>query len=303
MRLSELKLLGIRAIQIISEGYGRSLKMNYQNFNVDPQPTILKLGTWEHPNTGNTLIGGINLNYLTHQQIERLRYYLPEILKSKNLKRRYWTGRRLLGDIFNNKGYRTYDQKHVDIIEPGTLRFMQPAELAKLGAKEKADRLGQRRAHLTALRAEPPKKRVPTTMPLPGELPPEAELELPEKTPGQAPAEVDTAQRAKMAVDAARAHKNIERKPDEKPTPDIGIPEPEPDIPPDDINIISPDDLGTIDAPVEPTLEVPEEPIEEPEISEPDDISAEPDMPVERPIHKRIKRKPKEPELPDLDNI
>lgn len=126
---------------LITEGYGRVLNYNYDNFQVDPRPKVLLLGRWRHPRTRNNLVAGINLNYLSDDQVTRLRKVLPQILKSRNLRNRYWAGRELLPDIFNDM-YRTYDSRYVHGITPATLRFWRPdIEKKKLArAKRKADK-------------------------------------------------------------------------------------------------------------------------------------------------------------------
>ena len=149
MKLSGLHLndLGYyRSGFIITEGYGRVLNYNYDNFKVDPRPKVLLLGRWRHPRTRNNLVAGINLNYLSDEQKLRLRQALPEILKSRNLRRRYWKGREVLPDIFNDL-YRTYDARYVHAVTPATLRFWKPEaekKKAALAAKkaEKQRELG-----------------------------------------------------------------------------------------------------------------------------------------------------------------
>ena len=85
---------------------------NYQRFRNDPTPKILLLGSYRHPATGNNLIGGINLNYLTNRQKLRLRKELPNLLKAPNLYVRYHLGLSLLPDIFDNF-YRTYNPAYI----------------------------------------------------------------------------------------------------------------------------------------------------------------------------------------------
>jgi len=216
----KLTLLHEAEILPITEGYGRTNEFDYTHFNVDPKPKVLKLGTWIHPNTRNVLVAGINLNYLNDNQIKKLRYYLPEILKDRNLRRRYWTGRRLLPDVFGEppgKGaYRTYRLDRIQAISPGTLRTMTPKELRDIGDTERADRLDQRRTELKKKPKAPsgisPREKPPT------ELEPEAELEFPEpeQEPEQEPSiegpadQPDTtAEKAKDEVDQKRVEKEI----------------------------------------------------------------------------------------------
>jgi hypothetical protein len=107
---------------LTEDGEGPRLKFGYPNFNVDPSPDILMLGKYRHPNTGNNLLGGINLHYLTSHQVNDLQRALPDIIKPHNLYGRYWAGRRLVPDVFKNF-YRTYNMDYVsnakkDIIYP-----------------------------------------------------------------------------------------------------------------------------------------------------------------------------------------
>lgn len=108
---------------LILEGYGRVSRFEYDNFNVDPKPLVLVLGRWKHPNTGNLLVGGINLNYLNDDEIIALRKALPHILRvGRRLKDRYWKGRASVPSVFENF-YRTYNSNYIGVISLGTLRF------------------------------------------------------------------------------------------------------------------------------------------------------------------------------------
>lgn len=115
---------------LMSEGYGRTAAFDYDNPKHDPKPYVLVLGKYTHPSTGNKLVAGVNLNYCDSGDVEALQKALPNILatgkagtrKRRNLKDRYWTGRRLLPSIFTSY-YRTYRADFVHAIEPGTLKF------------------------------------------------------------------------------------------------------------------------------------------------------------------------------------
>jgi hypothetical protein len=223
-----MKLSLLSEASLILEGYGLVAQTKYSNYNIDPRPKVLKLGTWIHPNTGNVLVGGINLNYLRPEQIQKVQYYLPEILKNRNLRRRYWTGRRLVPDVFDDF-YRTYNQRYIDVVDTDTLRFMTPKEIENLGDAERADKLRKRREALSLFKKEPSKVRVPMREPLPSELPPEKEP-LPERPEGE------VAQMAKAAVDAKRTKKITPRLADkirqelektEAPGKEPEVPEPE----------------------------------------------------------------------------
>jgi len=110
---------------------GRIFNFDYNKFKTDPRPRLLLLGKWRHPSTKKTLLAGINLHYLDDNQIIDLRKQLPYILEPRNLKSRYWRGREVLPDIFNDS-YRTYDRNEVGTITKDTLKFYKsPEELEK----------------------------------------------------------------------------------------------------------------------------------------------------------------------------
>jgi hypothetical protein len=97
---------------ILEDGEGPRWKFAYSNFKNDPTPDILLLGAWKHPNTRNNLVGGINLHYLNEKQRDALARILPQIMQGGDLKERYWIGRRLLPDVFNEY-YRTYNSNFI----------------------------------------------------------------------------------------------------------------------------------------------------------------------------------------------
>jgi len=127
MRLSEI-CYGRRDV-ILEAGYGRVFDFDYDKFRVDRRPKVLVLGRWRHPGTGNTLVCGINLNYLSSDELIALRKALGSILSKRRLKDRYWEGMRLLPKIFKNY-YRTYNQNEIDNISKETLRKW-PGEKAR----------------------------------------------------------------------------------------------------------------------------------------------------------------------------
>lgn len=123
MNLQELSLISVKesydlydSVTILENGEGPRWRFNYNNFKNDPKPDILLLGAYRHPTTGNNLVGGINLHYLTKQQIEDLAKVLPRIMAANNLYYRYHTGKQLLPEVFT-KFYRTYDAKYIRGIE------------------------------------------------------------------------------------------------------------------------------------------------------------------------------------------
>ena len=120
---------------LCEQGYGRVFKFRYGDFQVDPRPRVLVLGRWRAPGTGNVLVCGINLNYLSEEEIDALRQNLGAILGKKNLKDRYWEGMKLLPDIFANS-YRTYKQSSIIAVTRETLRKWPSKK-----AREKEERI------------------------------------------------------------------------------------------------------------------------------------------------------------------
>ena len=96
MKLSEATELDVSEARyifettILEDGEGPRWKFNYDNWHQDPSPDILLLGAYRHPTTNNNLVGGINLHYINQEQRDRLARFLPQIMKSNNLRRRYW---------------------------------------------------------------------------------------------------------------------------------------------------------------------------------------------------------------------
>lgn len=81
----------------------------------DPRPDVLVLGAYRHPSTGNRLVGGINLNYMTSGEHESLEKILPQISRGRNLYERYNIGRSMNPLIFTTY-YRTYNADAIDMI-------------------------------------------------------------------------------------------------------------------------------------------------------------------------------------------
>ena len=122
LNLQPTEALYASGIILTEDGEGPRLRFGYPNFKHDPTPDVLMLGNYDHPNTGNELIGGINLNYLDKHQMDDLAKALPKILEPSNLYGRYWAGRRLVPDVFKNF-YRTYNNDYIrnpkkDIMKP-----------------------------------------------------------------------------------------------------------------------------------------------------------------------------------------
>lgn len=126
--------------QVQNEGYGRIFQVKYPNYAQDPSPRILALGFWDHPTTGNRLLGGLNLNYLDEDEIEEVREALPLILRRKELPVRYRVGRRLLPDIFAH-AYRTYRADFIRSISPDSLKFGTDRDIQKAKVEPDMDKL------------------------------------------------------------------------------------------------------------------------------------------------------------------
>jgi len=127
MKISEIYT--INKPPISEAGYGRVYRFSYGPHKVDPRPRVLALGRWRSPGTGNILVCGINLNYLSEEEIAQLRQNLATILSKRTLKDRYWEGMRLLPGIFKDN-YRTYKQDEIDAVSRETLRKW-PSEKAR----------------------------------------------------------------------------------------------------------------------------------------------------------------------------
>ncbi len=98
------------SVLISDEDEGIKWNFRYDNFETDPTPEVLLLGAYEHPDTHNNLIGGINLHYLNKEDIEKLSYALPKIMRGNDLSQRFDIGNKILPNIFGEY-YRTYDSE------------------------------------------------------------------------------------------------------------------------------------------------------------------------------------------------
>jgi hypothetical protein len=115
MKLSQVvdsTLTESRFFKVISEeGEGPRLSFGYDSQH-DDHPDILLLGQYQHPDTGNDLVGGVNLHYLSATDFKELTKNLPQIMNGKNLYQRYHIGRRLVPNAFDT-AYRTYNAEKV----------------------------------------------------------------------------------------------------------------------------------------------------------------------------------------------
>jgi len=122
---------------------GRVFRFKYERAKTDPNPRVLVLGRWQHPETKNKLVAGLNLNYLTKDELARLNNNLEEIMSPAALRTRWWTGYGLLPDIWM-KAYRQYDERYVHgarqtDFSPDTDDYIEPQGAASEppGATEK----------------------------------------------------------------------------------------------------------------------------------------------------------------------
>ena len=146
MKLSDAVQLEVSEARYLCEVFvledeeGPRWKFGYNGKRVtDPAPDILLLGAYRHPSTGNNLVGGVNLNYITPEQRDQIARALPEIMRPNNLKGRYHAGKRLVPDVFSNY-YRTYNSDFIrgvqkDVMYPkyGYMKTAQKWLKKKLG--------------------------------------------------------------------------------------------------------------------------------------------------------------------------
>lgn len=108
------------------------LRFDYERAKHDPKPRVLVLGRWQHPQTGNRLVVGINLNYLSKDELAQLKTYLPQIMRPSRLKNRWWVGYGLLKGTWL-KAYRQYDERFIHTVRhadigPAPVDFEQPRQ-------------------------------------------------------------------------------------------------------------------------------------------------------------------------------
>jgi len=121
--------------------YPRS-RFGYSQYDTDPRPDVLLLGDWKHPTTGNDLKAGINLHYLSQQQLNRLRKALPDIFRRRNLRTRYRYIKSKMPDVA--QFYRTYNTDYIFSWQPDELESYiagkrKTPKKVDDKAKEKAD--------------------------------------------------------------------------------------------------------------------------------------------------------------------
>ena len=131
--LLELKQKGGGIKRLRKGVYPRS-QFNYANYNVDPRPDVLKLGLWSHPETGNTLLGGLNLNYLSADQVSKLKKIAKRIFARGTLRSRYRYLKRKLPDVAQY--YRTYDKDYIHAEQPDEFKDFDYRDTKEPDAKD-----------------------------------------------------------------------------------------------------------------------------------------------------------------------
>jgi len=116
--LTEKSLRDTGSRRLGKNKYPRS-SFKYLSYNTDPKPDVLVLGDWKHPRTRNNLVAGINLNYLSSGQLEKLRKVVDKVFRRSSLRARYRFLKSILPDVAMY--YRTYDSKYIKSIERGAL--------------------------------------------------------------------------------------------------------------------------------------------------------------------------------------
>lgn len=115
---SDKWLVSDKKCEIIKSGFGVPnpknqhspyvLSFRYVGANNDNNPKLLFFGHYQHAETGNTIIYGINLNYLTNEQRNGLFAHLNEILDNEPGDR-FDACKKILPEIIED-GYRSYNE-------------------------------------------------------------------------------------------------------------------------------------------------------------------------------------------------
>jgi len=132
--LLELKQRGHGGIRRLRKGVYPRSQFNYANYRVDPRPDVLKLGVWVHPKTGNTLLGGVNINYLSADQVNKLKKVAKQIFVRGTLRSRYRYLKRKLPDVAQY--YRTYDEDYIHSDQPDEFKDFDFRDTKEPDAKD-----------------------------------------------------------------------------------------------------------------------------------------------------------------------
>src|SRR4051812_4445420 len=90
---------------LLTEADPRVASFRYANYDTDPKPRVLVMGKYTPASTGNELIAGVNLNYLSQGQSAKLAKSARKLFGDGSLKIRYRRLKKLLPDI--SQYYRT----------------------------------------------------------------------------------------------------------------------------------------------------------------------------------------------------
>lgn len=166
-----LHLTSLQSRKLLSEANPRVASFRYANYDVDPRPRVLVMGKYSPPTTGNELIAGINLNYLSQGQISRLAKASDKVFGDGSLKIRYRRLSRLLPDIAQY--YRTYNAEHINMIsaddflaEP-QIKQKSELEIRKPEIRKPEKRITSKKAQKPIKPEKPPKPSTPTPDPDP----------------------------------------------------------------------------------------------------------------------------------------
>ena len=111
--------------KIITEASLPLWEFNYPEFESDPNPKVVVLGTYIHPNTGKRLLMGVNARLLNSVQATQLLRLVNDLasIKSPRIRAKYLRTR--AKNIFDS-AYRTYDLSRVNGIEKTTITSKGP---------------------------------------------------------------------------------------------------------------------------------------------------------------------------------
>lgn len=113
--------------QIISEASLPLWEFSYPEYEHDPTPKVIVLGTYVHPETGNKLLMGINARLLNTQQAVQMVGMVNDLTKIKDGRIRVKYLRTRASRIFDT-AYRTYDLNKMSMIDKSTISNKGPAK-------------------------------------------------------------------------------------------------------------------------------------------------------------------------------
>ncbi len=180
MKLACLDDITLSEFQVLVEDDAPIWSFNYDKGH-DKHPNILLLGKYQNSSSGNDLLGGINLNYLSKKQKTHLRKIIPSIMKAGNLYGRYHRGLRLAPDIFNNF-YRTYNPEYISQTKSSVVKQTPPSTIKQPAVQPQQPTLYEPKQPVPAA----PQTDILHPLPLPGAM----STNLPPQPPPLTPAAV-----------------------------------------------------------------------------------------------------------------